>query len=681
MKKRGISMILSAALLMSSVLGTAASASAAEKHITTGGKPWIDAELKENIRPNMKLDPKQDFHLYVNYDWLKNARIKEGYSTTSSFMEVALDTTAKAKSVLTDKNLTGRDAKLVQDYYNAYMNWDARNKLGVAPAKKTVTVLKNIHTLPGLTAFLCNLDASYGVPTFISTGNTTGLNDSSHYIVDVSPEGLLLGDSAEYKNRTELGERYYSAAKTLAEYMLKRVGYSGADAKKAFDDTIDLETQLAACTMTTADQKADDYIQKINNVYTAAQLQELSPQYPVMKILRALGISESHQFLVEEPKNLQEVNELYTQKNLSKLKNYLIVKYLMGSATSLDRGCFDANIAYGNTVNGSKGKRADEDYAFNAIKDRLIEPMERAYMKKYPADEAKRKIHKICEQVIAQYEDMLEGETWLSKSTRDKAIEKLKNVQINSVYPDKWHDYSSLDFSGLSYYDCGKALQKYNLKEDASHTNAKVDKQLWDFSTLEANAYYNPQDNSINILLGILGGALYSDDMTEEQLYGSIGAVIGHEISHAFDTNGAQFDKNGNYANWWQEKDFDAFKKRADKLAKYYDGITVTEGNNAIGQQIKTEAIADMTGVKCVLGIAAKTKNFDYDKFFRAYASVWRCLNTWEREYYCLKQDEHPLHFLRTNVTLQQFDEFLKTYNIKPGDNMYLAPQDRVLVW
>lgn len=674
-------MLLSCALLFSSVAGTAASASAAEQHVTTGGRPWIDTELQENIKAGMALDPKQDFHLYVNYDWLKNAKIKEGYSTTSSFMEVALDTTEKAKSVLTDKSLTGKDAALVQDYYNAYMDWDARNKLGVKPAEKTVRTLKAIHTLPGLTAFLCNLDASYGVPILVSAGNSTGLNDSSRYLVDVSPEGLLLGDSAEYKNRTELGERYYSAAQTLAVYMLKRVGYSEKDANKAFDDTMEIETALASATMTTAEQKADDYIQKINNVYTAEELGKLSPQYPVMKLFRALGISESHEFLVEEPENLKKVNELYTQKNLSKIKNYLIVKFLMGSATSLDRGCFDANIAYGNTVNGSKGKRSDEDYAFNRTKDALIEPMERAYMQKYPADEAKRKIHTICEQVIAQYQEMLEGETWLSESTRDKAIEKLKTVQINSVYPDKWHDYSSLSFSGLSYYDCGKALQKYNLKEDASHTNAKVDKQLWDFSTLEANAYYNPQDNSINILLGILGGALYSDDMTEEQLYGSIGAVIGHEISHAFDTNGAQFDKNGNFTNWWTDKDYTAFQKRADKLANYYNGITVAEGNNAIGQQIKTEAIADMSGVKCVLGIAAHRKDFDYDKFFRAYASVWRCLNTWEREYYCLKQDEHPLHFLRTNVTLQQFDEFLKTYDIKPGDNMYLSPADRVLVW
>ncbi|MBQ6325970.1 MAG: endopeptidase, partial [Clostridia bacterium] len=206
----------------------------------------------------------------------------------------------------------------------------------------------------------------------------------------------------------------------------------------------------------------------------------------------------------------------------------------------------------------------------------------------------------------------------------------------------------------------------------------------WDqliMRTAMVNAFYNPQDNSINILAGILNGEVYNEDMSYEQKLGGIGTVIGHEISHAFDTNGAQFDKDGAMANWWTEEDYAAFQARAQKLAAWYDGFIPWEGAAYSGQQVQTEAIADMGGMKSLLAIGAQQVDFDYDAFFRQYATVWRMQALPAYLVTLVAQDTHPMRYLRINATLAQFDEFIDFYGIQPGDGMYVAPEDRVAVW
>ncbi len=324
---------------------------------------------------------------------------------------------------------------------------------------------------------------------------------------------------------------------------------------------------------------------------------------------------------------------------------------------------------------------ADELNAYNITRTTLPNPMDQAFLEKYDCRELKKTIHKICEDLVDAYHVLLKEENWLSEETKNKAIEKLDTLKINAVYPDKWIDYSSLDLTGLSYRQCLDAIAEFNRAMDVSNTNGTVDKDTFELSCLEANAFYNPLNNSINILVGILNDPFYHEGMSKEELLGGIGALIGHEISHAFDTQGAQFDKDGNMKNWWQEDDYKAFQARADKLISYYNNITVWEGQKVLGKNIQTEAIADMGGIKSILYSVKDRKDFDYQAFFKAYAGIWRAIITRNIEYSLLTKDPHPLHYLRTNVTLQQYDEFLDTFDIKEGDTMYLAPEDRINVW
>ena len=286
--------------------------------------------------------------------------------------------------------------------------------------------------------------------------------------------------------------------------------------------------------------------------------------------------------------------------------------------------------------------------------------------------------------MISTYDELLDTTDWLSEETRNKAKVKLKGMRINAVYPDKWEDYSIFSVSEDGHVmtarlDYAKAKEQQNIRK----MNGTVDKEIWtDIDILETNAFYNTYVNSINIVPGFFCDATYRSDMPIEEKYGALGAVIGHEISHDFDSNGAQYDENGSLKNWWSDEDKEAFDKRVSRLADYFDHIVAyDDGTPTIGSLVQTEATADMGGIRCLLLMAKKIDGFDYDRFFRAYARLWQRVESLESSEASSRSAVHPRCYQRVNVTLQQFDEFFETYDIKEGDGMYLAPQDRIAVW
>ena len=656
-------------------------ASIAAEPALNDGDPWVDYCLRENLSAaREKPDtPKDDFYLYNNYDWAKSTEIRPGYRSESTFREVADEIRSMGKSVLTDASLTGADAALVQHLYNAYLDWDARNALGVAPVRKTIDEINAVSTLDELTALFCDRDSD--VEQFFGFGSSTGLNDSETYLLFAGPMGLLLGDSAEYAQRTEMGERYEAAYRAAARKMLPKLGYTEAEAKTMMDRALALETELSGGIMTSAEQMSPDYIRRINNEMGRADAEKLCKAFPLLAIMDAWGFSGAERYLVTQPAYFEKLDAVYTQERLDDLKNYLIVCAALDSMSALDRDSYEIAVEMSNAMSGSTGAQPDEEVAFDVVRGALTVPMDRAFLAKYDATQMKEDITRICEEAVAYYRTMLAGEDWLSEETRQKAVEKLDAITINAVYPDKWRDYSGLSLDGLGYYDCLKEIGSFETAYNVSLLGTKADHALWDFDILETNASYNRSDNSINIMRGILGGAFYRGGMSDEELYAGIGSVIGHEISHAFDTNGAQYDARGNLNDWWTAEDYAAFTARANRLAAYYDAMTAFGGYHVQGQNIQTEAIADMAGVKCMLGLLEQKGAVDYKTFFAAYAKIFARLNTREEEYLCLMQNPHPLHYLRVNATVQQFQQFHDAYDIHEGDGMYLAPENRVLVW
>ncbi len=680
LEKLGASADAGAAVVTRGAAISALYALATAEPTLSDGDPWVDYCLRENaVKAAGPGSEKDDFYLYTNYDWMKRSKIKPGAVGESEFTEVEDEIRSMGMAVLTDKTMTGRDAEMVRHLYDAFLDWDARDALGVAPIRESVDRIGAVRSLDELTELLCGEDPN--MEQFSRCGAGTGLNDSETYLLYVFPMGLLLYDSAEYTERTELGDRYEAAYRAAARRMMPRLGYTEAEADGMLDRALALEAELAGGIMTSAERLSPDYFRRTNNEMDRAEAEKLCTAYPLLRIIDAQGYAGAQRYLVTQPAFLKKLDEVYRPERLDDLKNYLIVCAALDRLSSLDRECYEIYTEMQNAMSGASGAQPDEEAAFDAVRGLLTTPMDRAFLQKYDSSKMKADVARLCEESIAYYRTMLQGEDWLSAETREKAIEKLDALAVKSVYPDKWRDYSGLSLDGLGYYDCENEIERFEAAYDASLPGTKVDHALWDIDVLMTNACYDPMENSIIILRGILGGAFYDEGMSDEELYAGIGCVIGHEISHAFDTSGAQYDASGNLNNWWTEEDYAAFTARADRLAAYYDRMTAFGGTRVKGQNVQSEAIADMAGVKCMLGLLEQKGDVDYKAFFDAYARMWRTLNTQEYEYYRLVQNEHPLPCLRVNATLQQFEQFHQTYDIGPGDGMYLAPADRVLVW
>lgn len=649
--------------------------------VTTGGSPWLCSDIKQNITKNQVVSEKDNFHLAMNHDWLLATEIPEGKPRMTAFSEAEQEVDKKALAVLNDDNLKGHDADLAHALYHSILDWDARNKAALEPIMTTVKEIQNIQSISEFSDFICDYERSVLVKKFVSIGNTASFTDSARYVTGIAPSDFLLGDAAEYKKRTALGDRAYTSALHASEKMFARLGYSKKQVQDMLESVISFEEKLSEHAFTTADIHSPDFVQKANNLYEPAALADLSPVFPLVRLIASRKYDNAKQFLVIQPEYIKTLNELYTEENLSAMKNNLLINYVVGTAPMLDRKSYEISVDMKNEVNGITGIEPDEKVAYDTVSSMLTVPMNRAYLSRYDLSELKKQITEICQEAIKEYRIMLSETPWLSKATRDKAIEKLDAIRINAVYPEKWLDYSSLDLAGLSYFDCVKKISAYEEELDRSHTNGMVDKEIMEDNLLVPNAFYDPSGNSINIIPGLLAYPFYFDGMSREELLGGIGCVIGHEISHAFDTNGAQFDKDGSLNDWWTKEDYEAFQKRADKLVSYYNSITLWEGLSLQGKNVQTEAIADMAGVKVMLRLAEKENGFDYPKFFAAYARVWHALCTPQIEEYIALQNEHPVNCMRTNITLQQYEKFYETYGIREGDGMYLAPENRVAVW
>ncbi len=695
MKRKIVALILSAAMVFSAC-GTTAPAKTDEgatnqeeeisagteiENDITGGSPWICSMIKENIASAEHPSEKDDFYLATNQDYLMTMEIPEGYSGYGSMYEVEDITKKKAMKLLEDDSVKGHEAELCQEMYNAFLDWDARNKIGLAPLEETFADLDNVESIDELNEMILDDNRSRWIKTLFIVDNEVNLVDSKNYVTYITNYGFFLGDAAEYDKLTDSGKIRKKASENQVVKMLTRMGYTETEAKKMFAETLEFEKKIAEVSMTNLEKSSPDAYEKMLNFYKPEDIKGLAPNFPLKEFIEHCGYGKAKQFIVMEPDVLKRISDLYVDENLDQIKTYLKVNSVSDNAQFLDKESFDASIEEKNTIYGVSGKMDYREYAFDTVMSIMSGALDQAYIAKYDMTEKKENVTKICNDVKEIYKKMLSTEDWLSEETRNYAISKIDNMDVNVISSGQYPDYSSMDFNGLSYIEIINEINDFIKEENAVKTNQPTRKGVWDESTLMANAFYMPTENSINIFAGILEEPFYSDDMSIEEMYGGIGSVIGHEISHAFDTNGAQFDKEGNYNNWWTDEDYKAFKDRAKKQIDYYNTITVFGDTKANGELVQTEVIADMAGVKAMLTLAKEQENFDYDKFFKAYANIWASIQSYEDVLNQASQDEHPLNYLRTNATVQQYEEFYETYDVKEGDGMYLAPEERVSIW
>jgi len=684
--KRAMGILLAAVMLLSSANIVFAAEGSAEPDYSTG-TPWPDIDLEGVVTPETPAELKDNFALYVNKDRILELEIPEGYSYGGTIRDLQLIQAEDVKNMFLQERPESHDAGLAYDLFWLMMDWDSRNALGISPLKEMTDAVEELSDIDELMAYFVETPVEKQLGALWAGGASADLADSSRYILMVGSAGLLLDDSAEYRELTPYGSMVKDAYTELADKMLRKLGYTGEEASQKIENSFAFETMLAETIATSEEKQSPDYYSRIYNIYSRDELETLQGRLPVLTVLeQVVGYPAAEEYLVTEPAFIEKLNELCTEENLPLIRDMLIVKGAISYSGSLDRECYEWSVECDNAIHGSTGILDDEIVFSDAVSGILSWPVAQLYADTYLKQEDKERISDMVDEILDSYHGILEEADFLSGETRAKAVEKLEAIDKRILYPDSWEKYSceKLDFAskeeGGTLTDAMTAIGRFELDQSVEDYAKPVDREKWGSAPQIINCFYDPQTNSIYIMGAFAQGGLYNSGMSDEELYGTVGAVIGHEISHAFDSTGAQFDKNGDFVSWWTEEDYAKFLERNQKMADYYSAMHPWEGQDFYGSIMTGEACADMAGIKVMLRLAAKDPDFDYDTFFRTYAGVWLLKDSLQAAYTRIN-DTHPMGYLRINATLQQYDEFLEYYGITEGDGMYLAPEDRVTIW
>lgn len=657
--------------------GTYANAAEATNNSVSGNNTKITDTRKQD-----------DFYNAVNKDWLNGAVIEQGKVSDSAFEEISSKLTEQKKSLINEliankaNYSADSDEKKIINLYENYMNTQARNNEGLIGVNFVFQYLRNVRDVNQLK----DLEIHNVNNPMINFTCSVDLKDATKHALYISPTALTLGDSDEYtkpsadtQHRKDVLSRYCIKILTLS-------GYNETEAKTKVDNLFKFETMIAPYIIG-KDQASKDEgtIDKQYNVVTVDELDKMAPNLNMKEQLKNLNIDNANKIILEQPKWLQGLNDMYTNENLELFKDYIEINNLVSVSSYLGENFTNAQAEFSNELLGSNGDRPLEEKAITTVNSLLDMPFGKAYVNKYFDLQIKTNVEDMIKNIVNNYKVRIQKLDWMSDATKANAINKLDKLRIKVAYPDKWDDYSSLDIKsfaeGGSLIENVLNIRKFNQEKDFKKLNLDVDKDEFACSPQTVNAFYDPNSNSITIPAGILQKPIYDLNASKETNYGAIGAIIGHEISHAFDTTGAKFDCDGNLSSWWTLGDYDKFKEKTQKVRDYYNTVKTDDGKTVNGNLTVGENIADISGVACTLDIVKQMDNPNYNDFFESYASIWRMVTTPEYADYCLSFDVHSPNKVRANVVLGQFEEFYKTYGITENDKMYIKPEDRLQIW
>lgn len=630
-----------------------------------------------------------DFYDAINNDWLNSVKIGNGKSTTSTFDDVQKKVDSQVKSIITDLSANkaqyaeNSDEKKIINLYNNELNIEARNKDGVKPVKSNLDKIKAVQTIDDLTKLwsdkrILNSTMQFNVEKDIKDVKTN--------ILYINSTGLSLGDSDEYTSPTESTAKTKKATENYYNRILVSSGYTQEEAKTKVDNMFKFEEMVAKYIMGKKEKATTkNLIDAEYNVYTLDQLNALAPNLNLPAIMNYLGIDKADKIILEDPNWLEAFGYMYTQKNLPLIKNYIEIVNLIYASEYLSQDFKNANKEYAVSLLGIKGDTSKEDDAVDAVNSLMGMAVGKIYAQKYVSQKTKEDVENITKEVIEVYKKRINNLDWMSESTKKNAVDKLDNMNIKIGYPQSWVDYSKVEIKsyeeGGSLFDNAMALRIFSRERNFGKLNKPVDKGKIGFSPQTVNAFYSATDNAIIIPGGILQGHFYDANAAKETNLGGVGAIIGHEISHAFDNTGARYDSDGNLNNWWSDEDYIEFTKRTQKVRDFYSQIEAAPGEKLDGTLTAGENIADIGGVSCLLDILNGMDKPNYKEFFESYAVTWRQITTKEYAEYALKIDVHSPNKVRVNAVLPQFQKFYDTYGITQKDGMYVKPEDRIGIW
>jgi len=653
----------------------------------------IPGIILENM--DTSVNPKDDFYNYVNGNWVKTNTIPDEESRWGGFSVLRKSTRKDVLDIInTSKELgaytQGSDQKKALLVFESELDTVARNKAGITPLiplLEAINSINNIEDMQTIYATTVGVDAPFmGFTVF------PDLNDSSMNTAYITPGGLGLPDRDYYLDQDEKSKERRTQYLDHVIRMLQFIDYDEAEARKAAETILAIETKLAEPRLDKV-QRRD--ARNFNNPRSLTQLNEMTPSINWEKFLSDTGVEQKlDTIMVLQPKYMVVLQDLLTTTSIEDIKTMMCWSTLNSAAgyltTEIDKANWDF---YSKTLYGAKVQRPAEERALGTVNGTVGEAIGKLYVEAKFPPEAKEKAEKMIANVITAFQNRIEVLDWMSEETKQKAIEKLDKFTVKIAYPDEWEDYSTLMVKeGNSYAENMLAVVNWNLEKSLSELGKPVDKAEWGMPPQTVNAYFNPLNNEIVFPAAILQPPFYNYTADEAVNYGGIGAVIGHEISHAFDDSGAHFDADGNLNNWWTDDDLTEFEKRGNALAEQYSAIEVLDSVYINGKFTLGENIGDLGGV---LGAYDGLQLFfeengrpdDIDgftaeqRFFMSWATIWRTLTREDALRTGIKTDPHSPGIYRATQPLKNIDAFYKAFDIKEGDKMWLAPEKRVRIW
>ncbi len=626
---------------------------------------------------------KDDLYEAVNGEWLKTAKIPDDKPATGGFNDLVNEIDKQlmddfdAYATGKEKSDDSRFNEMIK-LYRLAKKFDWRKKVGPQPLKRMLASVENLNSYEDYQSQWKNWILA-GMPSPISFDIDADMKNATVYALFASSPSLILPDKSYYEaEKKAQHDQLLQLWSSMVEALMDKLGYSKEEAKKIIDDAIKFDALLAP-NVKSAEEAAD--YSKMYNPQTVAELASATDQLDIAAIIKQLVGEEPEKVIVTEPEYFKALNKIL-QDNFELFKNWALIRVIRENASYLDDEMREINGRYGRALSGSKKPVSQRKFAFYLARDMFSQVAGDYYGKKYFGPQAKADVHHMVEQMIKVYKGRLTNNQWLSKDTRDKAILKLDKLGIQVGYPDKipaLYDQFKVDEEESLIANLNQLTVTAN-KELFSRWNKTVDRMRWEMSAATVNAYYHPFKNIIVFPAAILQAPFYSLKQSSSQNYGGIGAVIAHEISHAFDNNGSLFDEFGNLNNWWTDEDSAHFKQLAQKMIEEFDGIPFA-GQKVNGKLTVSENIADAGGLSCALEAAKNEADFNAQEFFINWATIWRMKATEQYMQLLLSIDVHAPQKLRANIQAENLDDFYRAFDIKPGDEMYRAPEDRVHIW
>ncbi|WP_425458253.1 M13 family metallopeptidase [Collimonas rhizosphaerae] len=637
--------------------------------------------------------PQDDFYSYVNGNWLKKTEIPADKSSWGAFYELRENSLNQLHTIVdavsAEKNITpGSNQQKIADLYASYMDEPALETLGIKPLDAEfakVDALKDKKQIPGLIAHL----NSIGVNAPYDIGIHQDAKDSSKVIADLGQSGLGLPDRDYYLKADDA-----KLKDTLAKYrahietMLALSGDKAA--KKNAASIVALETELAKVQWTKVENR--DPVKTYNRV-ELAQLQALAPHYEWDGYLSGAGLKDKVTYLVvSQPSYIKGFDKILAKTPLPVWKAYFKWHVLSSFASDLSKQYVDQNFAFKGTVlrgvpeNEPRWKRG-----INVVEASVGEGLGQLYVQQFFPPENKARMEKLVANLIAAYNHSIDGLDWMGADTKKQAQKKLSTLMLKIGYPDKWRDYSSLAIKRDDLVGNVIRAREFEFKRNIDKLGKPVDRTEWGMTPQTVNAYYNPEFNEIVFPAAILQPPFFNANADDAVNYGGIGAVIGHEISHGFDDQGSQYDEIGNLRDWWTKEDHEKFAVKTKALVAQYSAYSPVPGYKVNGELTLGENIADNSG----LAIAYKAYHLSLDgktppvidglsgdqRLYLGWAQVWRGKVRDAQAIVYVKTDPHSPPRFRGNGTLGNQPGFYSAFDVKPGDKMYLPPEQRVLMW